>query len=110
MPRYIQDPETLELIEIDPNYVPERKAPAVFGDLPGYQSPVSGLWIDGRRARRDDLRRHNCRPWEGMTQERKEADRRRKYQEEKLDRGLEEAARKAFQQMDAPKRKVLEGS
>lgn len=35
-------------------------APAVFGDLPGYASPVDGSWIDGRRARRYDMEKHNC--------------------------------------------------
>jgi hypothetical protein len=34
--------------------------PAVRGDLPGYASPVDGRWIDGRRARRDDLERNDC--------------------------------------------------
>jgi len=35
-------------------------APMVFGDLPGYASPVDGAWVDGRRARAYDLAKHNC--------------------------------------------------
>ena len=36
-------------------------APAIWSDLPGYRSPVNGQWIDGRAARRDDLKRTGCR-------------------------------------------------
>lgn len=35
-------------------------APRVFGDLPGYQSPIDGRWIEGRKARRYDLESNNC--------------------------------------------------
>ncbi|MBK7804374.1 MAG: hypothetical protein IPJ55_17285 [Chloracidobacterium sp.] len=34
--------------------------PMVVGDLPGYQSPIDGAWVDGRRARKYDLEKHNC--------------------------------------------------
>ncbi len=37
------------------------EGPFVLGDLPAYTSPVTGAVIEGRTARRDDLRRHNCR-------------------------------------------------
>ena len=33
---------------------------AVIGDIPAYQSPVTGEVIGGRRQKRDDLARHNC--------------------------------------------------
>lgn len=36
------------------------KAPRVMGDIEGYQSPIDGSWIDGRRARRYDLEKNNC--------------------------------------------------
>lgn len=36
------------------------QTPRVFGDLPGYQSPVDGAWVDGRRARKYDLEKNNC--------------------------------------------------
>ena len=39
-------------------YVPV--APTTRGDLSGYQSPVTGEWIDGRRARQYDLEKNNC--------------------------------------------------
>jgi len=38
--------------------------PRVFGDLEGYESPASGKWIEGRRARADDFVRTGSRAWE----------------------------------------------
>lgn len=36
------------------------RAPQVMPDTPGYQSPIDGTWIEGRRARRYDLESNNC--------------------------------------------------
>lgn len=36
------------------------QAPRVMGDIEGYQSPVDGSWVEGRRARRYDLEKNNC--------------------------------------------------
>ena len=36
-------------------------APAVRGDYAGYSCPVTGQWIEGRRAHEENLRRHGCR-------------------------------------------------
>ena len=36
------------------------QAPRVFGDYDGYQSPVSGEWVEGRRAREEDLKKTGC--------------------------------------------------
>lgn len=38
--------------------------PAVFGDLPGYESPATGEWVEGRKARHEDLKRSRCVPFE----------------------------------------------
>lgn len=35
--------------------------PQIQSDLPAYFSVASGKWVDGRRARRDDLKRTGCR-------------------------------------------------
>lgn len=37
-------------------------APMVQGDTPAYRSPITGHEVSGRRARREDLKRHNCIP------------------------------------------------
>jgi hypothetical protein len=45
-----------------PMEAPDRVvAPRVISDTPAYMSPLGTGLIDGRRARREDLKRHNCR-------------------------------------------------
>ena len=34
--------------------------PYVVSDIPGYRSPINGEWIEGRKARREDLKRNDC--------------------------------------------------
>lgn len=36
-------------------------APVVQSDLAPYQSPLGNYWVDGRSARREDLKRNGCR-------------------------------------------------
>jgi len=98
------------LIEVSPDYQPPKhEAPLVFGDLPSYRSPVNGQWIDGRVARREDLKRTGCRPWEGLEQERKEAARQERYAHERLDASLTTAAGEALYQLPPSKREILTG-
>ena len=35
-------------------------APIIIHDIAPYQSPVDGGYVGGRRAKRDDLKAHNC--------------------------------------------------
>ena len=98
-----------ELVEVSPDHVPEPSAPMIFGDLPEYQSPVTGLVVAGRRARREDLKRTGSRPWEGLDQERKEAERRKAYTDAKLDESLTRTAAEAFYQLPPSKRAILRG-
>lgn len=70
MPRYaydaardcIIDKETGKRADYDPKAKPE--VPYVRGDLPAYFSVASGKWVDGRAARKEDLKRTGCVPWE----------------------------------------------
>ena len=99
-----------KLIEVSPDYQPpKREAPLVFGDLPSYRSPITGKWIDGRTARREDLKRNGCRPWEGLDQERKESARQSRYAEERLDASLTKTASETFYQLPPEKRNILTG-
>ncbi|HWT40957.1 MAG TPA: hypothetical protein VN081_06890 [Dongiaceae bacterium] len=82
-----------------------RQAPAVFGDLPGYDSPVTGKWVEGRAARREDLRRNGCIPYD--PEMKKDAARTRAELERKADAKLEHAAARAFYQMPESKRRLL---
>jgi len=36
------------------------QCPQVVSDTPGYQSPIDGKWVEGRRARRYDMESNNC--------------------------------------------------
>ena len=97
-----------ELIEVTNDYQQEPKADIhILPDLPGYESPVSGLWIEGRAARREDMKRHGARPWEGLEQERKEADRQKAYQAAAYEKKLDEAAWRAYNEMSPEKRRIL---
>lgn len=80
--------------------------PAVMPDLPGYESPVTGKWIEGRKARIEDLRRSGCRPYEEG--EREEYARQQKYEEKKNDAQLRETLMRTFYAMPEAKRRVLE--
>lgn len=82
--------------------------PAVVADLPGYQSPTTGRWIEGRAARRDDLKRSNARPWEGFEQEKKEAQKRLAEREAKSDAKLEKVIRETYHALPPAKRRALE--
>lgn len=74
-------------------------APAIHADLPGYESPATGKWIEGRAARRDDLARSGCRPWEGLEAERKEAAKVKDEHFAKSDAFIEHAVSQAAQQI-----------
>lgn len=96
-----------ELIEVTNDYQAEPRAPLVFGDTPGYQSPVTGLWVDGRVQRKEDLKRSGCRPWEGLDQEKKEAARHQTYAAERQEAALTKSVSEAFYQLSPTKRAIL---
>lgn len=58
--RWIYDHERGEMVQIDADTAPVAQI-HIVSDLPEYRSPVTGLPIDGRAARREDLKRHGCR-------------------------------------------------
>lgn len=39
----------------------QLSAPAVVADYPGYNCPVTGKWIEGRKAHEENLKLHGCR-------------------------------------------------
>ena len=65
-------------------------APAVRGDYAGYSCPVTGQWIEGRRAHEENLARHGCRVLEpGETES---ARKRHAASEAEFDRQIEQTA------------------
>ena len=73
-----------------------------------YTSPIDGRPITTKQARINDLRANNCRPWEGLEQEKKVAQERKAYEEKVEDKKLEAAAVQAWQSLKPEQRKVLE--
>lgn len=68
----------------------------VWRDLPGYESPVTGKWIHGRSARREDLKQNRCVEYDpGMKDD---AARRRADSDAKEDRSLTEAVERTINQ------------
>lgn len=100
--RYRWSDEHKALIEVPWDQTQESLAPAVFDDFPAYTSPIDGRLIDGRRARREDLKRSGCRPYEGREQEAKEAAKVKAEESRQLDRLAEKMAHRAW--AEAPER------
>jgi hypothetical protein len=61
MPRYVWDAEAQTLVELSADAPPPAVAFQIMRDLPGYKSPAGTGWIEGRAARREDLKRTGCR-------------------------------------------------
>ena len=103
--RWIQIEGTLH--EVGADYAPEPRSPLIFGDLPDYQSPVTGHWVSGRVGRREDLKRTGSRPWEGLAEERREAAKVAAETERKLDAAIERGVAESFYAMPPRKRDIL---
>lgn len=104
------NPDTREMEDVPLNApMTFRGAPVIWDDLPGYESPVTGLWVEGRTQRREDLKRHRCRPYEGREQEAKEAARHRARADQKLDQAAERMAHRAWAEAPERVRKVFRG-
>lgn len=78
----------------------------VCDDLPGYLSPVTEQWVEGKRARREDLKRSGCRPYDPG--EKEEFVRRRAREDAALDRSIDEHVEASVSTMPARKRELLE--
>lgn len=96
-----------KLVEVTTDYMQDVSGVLIVPDLPGYESPVTGLWVEGRRQRREDLKRTGCRPYEGREQETKEAARFRQYEDQKMDKSLDRAVHEAYYRLSPSKREML---
>ena len=83
------------------------EAPSVQVDIGGYTSPIDGRWIEGKVARREDLKRNNCRPWEGMESEKKAALSRAKEADKVYEKGVEAAVYNTYNNMSAEKQRAI---
>lgn len=107
--RFVWSPERNELVEVPTDYNQPPRTHYVIPDTPDYVSPVSGVVVSGRRQRRNDLARTGSRPWEGLAAERKEAERRKQYAEQRQEQRLDHAVRSAYYSLSPEKRRILEG-
>lgn len=74
-------------------------------ELPSYQSPITGKWVDGRAARRNDLASSGCVEYDpGM---RTEQDKRHAKEDAALDKKVDEHVEKAIYEMPTEKREKL---
>ena len=76
-------------------------------DYPGYNCPVTGNWIEGRRAHRANLEKHGCRILETGEREMNEK-RKRQSEEALLDRIAETAAREVARMPAAKQSKLCQ--
>lgn len=102
----LADYATPQVCECGASATKRVTAALVVTDLPGYQSPVDGRWVEGRRARREDLARNNCVPYEPSMKD--EMLRNRQKADDKLGRDIEHHFDAAVSQMPARKRELLE--
>lgn len=104
--KYYEDPEQGWKEKLLMHAFP-RKSAAIYV-MPGYESPASGKWIETPRQRREDMKATGTREWEGMTNERHEAERQRMYEEDRQDKALDHAVRTAWQNLpDTKKQQAL---
>jgi len=106
--KYYANPEQGWFDKLMMHAYPQRSA--AVSVMPSYQSPLSGKWIDTPGQRRDDMKRNNSRPWEGMDAERKVADARVKQESKDYDKALDNAAVSAYQSLGSEKQAILESS
>lgn len=71
--------------------------PRVFGDYEGYESPATGKWIEGRRARERDFAESGCRPYEAG--EREEMVKRQEANDRHLDKVVESVVETTLQEI-----------
>lgn len=80
-------------------------APMVKGDYPGYTCPVTGTWIEGRRAHEENLKKHGCRILEAGETE--NVRRSRAQEDAALDAAVEATVDQFVAELPAAKREKL---
>jgi hypothetical protein len=80
-------------------------APAVRGDYAGYSCPISGKWVEGRKAHEENLKRHGCRVLE--TGETEQVRRNRAQEESVLDREVDSTVEQFWEALPTDGREQL---
>lgn len=77
----------------------------VHRDLPGYECPITGRRIEGRKAHEENLRRHQCRVLESGEME--DVRRNKASEEKQLDRDIENTVGSMVEKMPPRKQEAL---
>lgn len=80
-------------------------APAVASDFAGYSCPVTGKWVEGRRAHEENLKRNECRVLEAG--ETDAVCRNRAEEERRQDREVEATVEQFYDALPTAKREQL---
>lgn len=80
-------------------------AARVVADYQGYECPVTGTWVEGRAAHRENLARHGCRVLEAG--EKAEMTRRKAAEESALDASIERTVDRLISELPSHKRDRL---
>lgn len=80
-------------------------APMVIADYAGYDCPITGDWIEGKKAHKENLARHGCRILEPG--ERESLSRRKQAHDEALDRSVEETAAQFVEALPSREKELL---
>lgn len=80
-------------------------APRIVADYAPYTCPITGTWIEGRKAHRENLAKHGCRILE--TGEREAAASYRRRMDEALERSIEDTVEAEIHNMTPAKRDAL---
>ncbi len=72
-----------------------------------YESPASGKIITSKRERMEDMKRTNTRQYEGLEQEKKEADRKNAYIDAENDKKLDATIEQAYEMLSPRKKAQL---
>lgn len=92
-------------LKCDQPTVRQLSAPRVSVDYPGYNCPVTGKWIEGRRAHIENLAATGCRVLEPG--EKEGTARARKESDQALDRAVDDHVEQTIHSMDTRKRERL---
>ena len=122
MPMYSYRCETCKRVEVAFRSIAERAvaptcvkdgvlmgkfidAPMVRGDLPGYDCPITGKWVEGRRAHEQNLKVHGCRVYDPG--EKEQMLRRKAQESEAQDEAFGDTAAQVFEAMPVEKREAV---
>lgn len=72
-------------------------APMVVVDYPGYVSPATGKWVEGKKAHLQDLKESGCRIFEPG--ERNDMEKRLKEEDKKLDTFVNDSVEKVYAEL-----------